>query len=245
MQYKMGQRGDEIMDFGFELKKESVSTDGLFEGYASTFGGAPDRGGDVVAKGCFAETLKEKGVGGQNIAMLWSHDTRMPIGAWHTFMEDEKGLFCKGMVSPNAKPDGVPVLDLLRMGGIKGLSIGYQTIEADRDDTKKIRTLKKVKLYEVSLVTFPMNTRASVTSVKSIFEAKTPRQLEDALRDADLPRDAAKYLVKLCTTGLRDAGSTSGGREANALLAALKDMNSKLETDLTVTSIRQAVQQNF
>jgi len=241
----MAQRADEVMDFGFELKKDAVTTEGMFEGYASTFGGAPDRGGDIIAKGCFTKTLKENGVGGAGIAMLWSHDVRLPIGVWHSFQEDEKGLFCKGWVDPEAKPEGIPVLSLMRRGGIKGLSIGYKTVDFDRDATKGTRLLKEVMLYEVSPVTFPMNTRAKVTSVKSIFEAKTPRELEDALRDADLPRDAAKYLVKLCTTGLRDAGSEDGGREAGALLEALRGVNQKLEADLTVAGIRYAVQENF
>ena len=233
MEYKMAQRRDEIMDFGFELKKDSVTPDGYFEGYASTFGGEPDKGGDVVAKGCFTETLKKSG-GGSAVAMLWSHDTRQPIGVWHSFLEDEKGLFCKGMVHPDARPEGIPVHGIMRMGGIKGLSMGYKTVEATRDEKKGVRTLHRVDLLEVSPVTFPMNVHASITSVKGIFEARTPRELEDALRDADLPRDAAKYLVKLCTTGLRDAdgGAQAVGDGMKAMLDALRDVNKKLSGDL-------------
>lgn len=237
-------RCDEILDFGFELKKESVGTDGMFEGYASTFGGDPDKGGDIVAKGCFAETLKKNG-DGNGIAMLWSHDARMPIGAWQNFLEDEKGLFCKGMVHPKAAPEGVPVLDLLRMGGIKGLSIGYKTIQATRDEKKNTRTLQKVDLLEVSLVTFPMNTRASVTSVKGILEAKTPRELEGALREAGIDHQVSKYLVKLCKSGLRDAGGQGSGREWQSVLSELKKVNEKVGADLTVETIRHAVAVNF
>lgn len=242
MEIKMA-RADERMDFGFELKKEDVSANGVFEGYASTFGGPPDRGGDVVAKGCFTRTLKDKGASG--IAMLWSHDTRAPIGVWTEFREDEKGLFCKGQVEPTAAPDGIPVYKLMRMGGIKGLSIGYKTITADRDETKGIRTLKEVELYEVSPVTFPMNVRAGVTAVKGIFEARTSRELERALRDAELPVDAAKYLVKLCTPGLRDAGAcagATGSQELDGILAALRETNNKVEADLRLAKFSSAVQ---
>jgi hypothetical protein len=169
----------------------------------------------------------------------------MPIGAWQVFAEDEKGLFCKGMVSPKAAPDGVPVLDLLRMGGIKGLSIGYKTVLATRDEKKGTRLLQKVDLMEVSLVTFAMNTRASVTSVKGIFAARTPRELEDALRDAELPRDAAKYLVKLCTTGLRDAGSGTAGSEMQAALDELKKINAGMGASITLTNLQEVSAHNF
>lgn len=239
MEHKMAAY-KEVMDFGFELKKESVKEDGYFEGYASTFGGEPDKGGDVVAKGCFAETLKKSG-GGAAVAMLWSHDPRQPIGVWHHFEEDEKGLFCKGQVHPDAQPEGIPIHGIMRMGGIKGLSIGYKAVEATRDEKKGVRTLHKVDLLEVSPVTFPMNTRASVTHVKGIFEARTARQLERALRDAEIPADAAKYLVTLCAHGLRDAGGT-GGHEMETMLAELRNVNKALNADLTAAAFRHAMQ---
>ena len=236
---------DEIMDFGFEVKRDTISAEGEFEGYASTFGGAPDSGGDIIAKGCFAKTLKNKGRQGAGIAMLWSHDSRAPVGAWKLLQEDEKGLFVKGQVHPNAKPDGIPVLDIMRMGGIKGLSIGYSTVLSDIDDKKKIRTLKEVELWEVSLVTFPMNTRASITSVKGILEAKTPRELEGALREAGMPHEASKYLVKLCKAGLREAGGQGSTREWSSVLAELRKVNEKVGADLTVAELRKAAEVNF
>jgi HK97 family phage prohead protease len=179
--------------------------------------------------------------------LLWSHDSRAPIGVWRNLQEDEKGLFCQGTIHPKAMPDGIPVLDIMRMGGIRGLSIGYRAVTADTDEKKKIRTLKEVDLWEISPVTFPMNARASITSVKGILEAKTPRELEDALREADMPREAAKYLVRLCKAGLREAGSQvrGDGREWNALADELKKINEQLGADLTAATIRDAAVVNF
>jgi uncharacterized protein len=244
MEIKMA-RHNETIDIGFEVKKETVTAEGDFEGYGSTFGGAPDSGGDIIAKGCFAKTLKNKGRNGNGIALLWSHDSRAPIGVWRNIQEDDKGLFCQGTIHPKAQPDGIPVLDIMRMGGIRGLSIGYNTVKSSTDEKKKVRTLEEVDLWEISPVTFPMNTRASITAVKNIYEARTPRELEDALREADMPRDLAKYLVKLCKPGLRDAGGTTGGQDMNAMLRALRDVNQKLEADLTVEGIRRAIETNF
>ena len=48
---------------------------------------------------------------------------------------------------------------------VKGLSVGYQVI---RDEvTEGIRKLIELRLFEVSLVTFPMNPAATVNAVKS------------------------------------------------------------------------------
>jgi hypothetical protein len=53
---------------------------------------------------------------------------------------------------------------LLKRGVLKGLSIGYDTM---RDEVKnKVRFLKELKLWEVSIVTFPMNELATVQDVK-------------------------------------------------------------------------------
>ncbi len=54
------------------------------------------------------------------------------------------------------------------------------------------RTLKKIRLVEVSLVTFPANELARVTQVKI---APDPRSLEKLLRDAGLSRSQAKALL--------------------------------------------------
>lgn len=245
MEYKQAGRRDEVLDFAAEIKGDDVNANGYFKGYASTFGGEKDSGGDIVAKGCFTRTLKQKGRGGNGIALLWSHDAKSPLGVWQNISEDEKGLYVEGQVEPTAAPGGIPVYKIMKQGGIKGLSIGYNTVKATQDEKKGARILHDVDLWEISLVTFPMNTRASVTSVKNIFEARTERELEDALREADMPRDAAKYLVSLCKPGLRDAGGrghkAGRGAEMAAVLRALRQIN----TDLTVGAIRHAVNENF
>jgi uncharacterized protein len=54
---------------------------------------------------------------------------------------------------------------LMKRGVLKGLSIGFDVV---RDTVANgIRHLHELKLYEVSVVTFPMNEMASISSVKS------------------------------------------------------------------------------
>ena len=245
MKMKFASHRDEVLDLSMEIKKEDVSLNGFFKGYASTFGGEPDQGGDVIAKGCFTDTLKMNGRGGNGIAMLWSHDQKCPIGAWNLVREDEKGLYVEGIVEPTACPGGVPVHKVMKMGGIKGLSIGYNTVDSGdvMVGKTKARELKKVNLWEISLVTFPMNTRSTVTSVKHILEARNERELEDALREAGVGRDAAKYVVKLAKGGLREAAQPSRGHstQTHSILSALKGINA----DLSLNAVKNAISQNF
>jgi HK97 family phage prohead protease len=54
---------------------------------------------------------------------------------------------------------------LMKRGVLKGLSIGFDVV---RDTVANgIRHLHELKLYEVSVVTFPMNELAMVSNVKS------------------------------------------------------------------------------
>ena len=68
--------------------------EGVFSGYASTFGNK-DLQGDVIAKGAFAETLAKDYDGGAGIPIHWNHQDGKPtdiIGRTLSAVEDEKGL---------------------------------------------------------------------------------------------------------------------------------------------------------
>ena len=54
----------------------------------------------------------------------------------------------------------------LEAGAIDGLSIGYRTVRATKDDQGR-RLLNEVELWEVSLVTFPMLPQARVDAHKA------------------------------------------------------------------------------
>ncbi|MGO8279689.1 HK97 family phage prohead protease, partial [Rhizobium ruizarguesonis] len=53
------------------------------------------------------------------------------------------------------------------MGALTGLSIGFRTLEEEINRETGINHLKRVKLYEVSIVTFPANEAATISTVKS------------------------------------------------------------------------------
>ena len=155
-----------------------VGDDLVIEGYASLFG-ASDRGGDCVEPGAYAASL----ISGRAIKMLWQHDPAQPIGVWDELREDTRGLWVKGRLL-----DGVArakeAAALIRAGAIDGLSIGYRTLRATKNEEGG-RTLKELELWEVSLVTFPMLPSARVAAKGATLD-DTMRELAAVFEDARL-----------------------------------------------------------
>lgn len=135
-------------------------TDGrVIEGYASLFNAA-DQGGDIVQPGAYGRSLRALDAAGRNVKMLWQHDPVQPIGIWDEVREDSRGLFVKGRLLDSVAR-GREAAALIEAGAIDGLSIGYRTVRAAKDDQGR-RLLSEVELWEVSLVTFPMLPQARV-----------------------------------------------------------------------------------
>lgn len=131
-----------------------VVTDGTeIEGYASLFGKA-DQGGDIVAPGAYTASLAKLVASDRRVKLLWQHDPAQPIGVWDEVREDAKGLYVRGRLLRDVAK-GREAASLIEAGAIDGLSIGYRTLKATRDDAGR-RVLAEVELWEVSLVTFPM-----------------------------------------------------------------------------------------
>ena len=157
-------------------------TDGhLIEGYASFFGKC-DQGGDVVAPGAYAASLRRLAARGGSVKMLWQHDPAQPIGVWDEVREDARGLWVKGRILRDVAR-GREAAALIGAGAIDGLSIGYRTVRATKDNGGR-RLLSELELWEVSLVTFPMLPEARVGAKGDDPEARTLRELAEALRDA-------------------------------------------------------------
>jgi HK97 family phage prohead protease len=138
-----------------ELKS---AADGAFTGYAARFH-APDLGRDVILPGAFADSLASKGPRG--IRMLFQHDPAEPIGVWLELREDARGLFVRGRLIPEIVR-AREVLALMRAGAVDGLSIGFRAVEGRTNPRTGVRRLAKIDLWEISVVTFPMQPGARV-----------------------------------------------------------------------------------
>jgi HK97 family phage prohead protease len=190
------------------LDTKSLTLDGVFEGYASLFN-KEDLGHDVVMPGAFRESLAERGAGG--VKMLFQHDPTQPIGLWVKIIEDARGLFVRGrMMTEIARAR--EVMALMRAGAVDGLSIGFRMVKGARD-RQGVRRLEKIDLWEVSVVTFPMQPEARVTTVKHGPGAGAPLTIREFERwlthDAGFTRSQARALMRGGYKGLdslRDAG---------------------------------------
>ena len=140
----------------------SIEPDGSFEGYAALFGRV-DLGRDLILPGAFARSLGERGAGG--VRMLFQHDPNEPIGTWQTLREDATGLFVRGRLTLDVAR-AREVQALMRAGAIDGLSIGFRTVEGRTDPRSRVRRLARIDLWEISVVTFPMQPDARIATVK-------------------------------------------------------------------------------
>ena len=191
------------------LDLKSTDETGQFEGYASLFN-REDLGHDVVLPGAFKQSLINRGPDG--VRMLFQHDASEPIGVWEELREDDRGLYAKGRLLPDVARSR-EVLSLMRAGAVDGLSIGYRASRAQRDAKSGIRRIAEIDLWEISVVTFPMQPSARISAVKSrpfAGRTPTPREFERWLMlDAGLSRSEARAVIGNGLKGLlakRDAG---------------------------------------
>jgi len=202
--------------------KFAAAEPAVIKGYASTFGGAPDRGGDVVAAGAFADSLAQAKAAADMPAMLWAHDPAEVIGVWSVVKEDAKGLYVEGALNLQTQR-GREAVALVKQGAVTGLSIGYRVAPGGREFRDDgVRVLKRLDLYEISLTPIPMNTNARLNGSKSLESA---RDLEALLVDAGLPRAAAK---KLTAGGWPALEKQPEQAEVAALIRHVKDAAAEL-----------------
>jgi uncharacterized protein len=212
------------------LDLKSVADDGLFEGYAALFN-REDLGHDVIAPGAFTESLRAKGP--DHVKLLFQHDPNQPIGVWSILREDAKGLYAQGRLMPDVAR-AREVLSLMRAGALDGLSIGFKTIKGRRDARTGTRRLEKIDLWEISIVTFPMQPDARIGAIKARpFAERVPttREFERWLtRDAGLTRSEARAILRDGLKGLwslRDAdrGTPEAARLAERIREAAANLN--------------------
>ena len=158
------------------------SEEGLFiEGYFSVFNSNYELwpgATESVAPGAFANTL------GGDIRALIDHETRLVLGRNKSgtleLREDSHGLWGRVKINPNDQ-DAVNLYERVKRGDVDQCSFGFDIVKEDtevRDDGSVHWTIREVKLYEVSVVTFPAYTETSVSARKKDFEEIQKRKTE-------------------------------------------------------------------
>lgn len=158
------------------------SEEGLFiEGYFSVFNSTYELwpgATESVAPGAFENTL------GGDIRALIDHETRLVLGRNKSgtleLREDSHGLWGRVKINPNDQ-DAVNLYERVKRGDVDQCSFGFDIVKEDtevRDDGSVHWTIREVKLYEVSVVTFPAYTETSISARKRDFEEIQKRETE-------------------------------------------------------------------
>ena len=151
----------EKRSFAIELRKCDDDKDKRqkMSGHAAIFGEEADIGGwfrEVIAPGAFSESIQK-----DDVRALFNHDPNYVLGRNRAgtlkLKEDDKGLAIE--IDP---PDTTTARDLaisMERGDINQMSFAFQVLADEwvygEDKELDLRTITKVKLYDVSPVTYP------------------------------------------------------------------------------------------
>jgi uncharacterized protein len=163
--------------------------EGCFVGKGAVYNNV-DSHSDVILPGAFRDWMTKNG---DQIVILNQHDTTQPIGIGK-LVDTPHALLVEARLNLDLQL-ARDVFSNLLLGVIKGLSIGFETVEK-RIRRDGIRELVKLNLWEISCVTFPSNTRAVVTDVKA---TDNERELAEALGEVALSMRLSLITVQLAS----------------------------------------------
>lgn len=166
---------------------------------SSEFNTRADEAGDMYISGYFSvfnsnyeiwdgatESIAEtafEGALSDDIRCLIDHETRLVLGRTKantlTLKTDNRGLWGEVKINPNDQ-DAVNLYERVKRGDVDQCSFGFDILEEEFEDRGNSVhwTIKKVKLYEVSVVTFPAYKDTSVSARKEELETIKKRALE-------------------------------------------------------------------
>ena len=241
----------------FPLEIKSLQEDGSFEGYVAVFGNI-DYGSDIFDSKAFSDEPA-----GKFYPLLADHDTRKPIGKFRIEpdqyglkMVDAKFNLMRDPITQNyLVPNAAEKYANLKNGDISGFSVGYNVGQKDCEmktmDGKICRVIKKSKLMEGSVVTFPMNDKARLTAIKNMLQDV---HLDDADKTEIFqilnPEKEDKNFSELASlkdieTTLKESGFS--GKEAKTLISKVKEFSKKDQCDVefeeSIKALRDAADQ--
>lgn len=172
---------------GFRTRDESGEK--RIEGYFATFDGVYqlfDGATESVDAHAFDGQLNG------DVRCLIDHDTRLVLGRTTagtlTLRTDEHGLYGSVLINEN-DTDAMNLYARVQRGDVNQCSFGFDILDEDfsERDGKVHWTIKKVKLYEVSCVTFPAYENTSIAARMDDLKAIRQRKAE-AFKNANKER---------------------------------------------------------
>ena len=195
----------------FEMKANEV---GKVAGFFSTYDKEPDSYGDIIEPGAFTETIEKRKATGHPFPLCFNHDFSAVIGAVDSIEEKDIGPYAEASFLDTTQAQDVR--KMLQSGAIYQFSFAYDVLDR-RDPTEEEKkagiqnVLKKVELFEVSIVTVPANQHAVVTEVKSV-EPETKQGRRNSRKDAD----KINQIIELAKSLLEEPEDTNAEDDAKS-----------------------------
>ena len=177
----------------FEVKSDEAGT---ITGYFSTYDREPDSYGDIMAPGCFTETIQKRKESGHPFPLCYNHDLNQIIGTVDpdAIEDTDKGPLMTASFFDTALAQ--EKREIVKSGAVWQFSFAYDVLESgpvELENGIKANELRKVDLFEISIVPIPANQNAVMTEVKSDEpEVKSGRR--NSQKDADAIREAITLL---------------------------------------------------
>ena len=207
--------------------RASVNDEGIFEGYLSTYDDV-DSYGTYFMPGAWDKSI-ERFNSGEVIPVLWSHDRSKPIGKFTELKSDDKGLWGRGKLTledPQAKIAYAHMKD----GSVMGLSVGF---EMDYDNVIYNRMLDalgiaEADLYECSVVVFPANSNAKITSYKSQNHDHGENKMDGSIAETIEKMNAAIENLRTAQTAQNDAEISKRDAEISDLKKQIAQLSNPI-----------------
>lgn len=190
----------------FPMQK-SADDAGTISGYFSTYDRIPDSYGDVIAEGAFTETIEKRKASGHPFPLCWNHDLDQIIGSVNPddIQDTDKGplMTASFFNSPLAQEKR----EIVKSGVVYQFSFAYDILEAgpvELENGIKANELRKLDLFEVSIVPIPANQNAVMTEVKA--------GRRNSAKDADRLRQIIA-LAQECLGELEDTEEPDNGED--------------------------------
>ena len=193
--------------------KAEVDDSGHVVGYASTWTREPDSYGDVVARGAFADCIERIKADGTTLPLLYNHDQwdiDNFIGTVTSLEEDEHGLRFEADFDDT--PRAQRARELVKDGRLCKVSFAYDVLDMGSvtlDDGRTANELRKLDIFEVSLVFVPANPDTSIVEAKGLsardLSTVTKAISDAARRGMELGAKAGRRNSKADEESLRDA----------------------------------------
>lgn len=180
----------------FEVRETEAGM--TFSGYAAVFNSdsAPLPFTERIAPGAFRGSLRNR----NDIKLLWNHDSGQPLASTRAgnlkLTEDERGLFVEASLPQTTVGRDASIL--IRDGIVDSMSFGFTVARNGEqwNEDGTVRTLTRVNLHEVSIVSFPAYPgTAGSTAVRGLDKVALRANVDaDALADALLKLESGETI---------------------------------------------------